>query len=115
MTDEQPREEPDLCDCGRPVWTKGKSGYYDVCDECHDSDTAGGETVGDALGAGVTKSELTDTERTLQRFHSVAVDEMDETPEWLQTAHAAVSMAREHYDRELQFGETDDELTQTND
>lgn len=64
------------------------------------------ETLGDALGPGVTKDTLAETERVLQRFQTVNVEEFDRTEEWIETAHRAVVRALDHYDEEL--GETTD-------
>jgi len=34
-----PPEQPDPCyECGKVFFGKGKSGYYDVCDECAETD-----------------------------------------------------------------------------
>lgn len=62
------------------------------------------ETLGDTLGPGVTKDDLADTERVLERFTAVAVDEFDCQEKWLTTAHSAVTRALEHYDSELGGG-----------
>lgn len=32
-----PPDKPEpCCKCGKAVYEKGKSGYYDVCDDCED-------------------------------------------------------------------------------
>lgn len=59
------------------------------------------QTLGDVLGPGVTKDDLADTERVLQRFEAVAMDEFDGEEEWLTTAHRTVARALEHYDSDL--------------
>lgn len=34
-----PAEQPDEChECGEPVWSKGESGYYDLCDDCYEGE-----------------------------------------------------------------------------
>lgn len=72
-------------------------------DRCtrYDGEDGTVETLGDALGPGVTKDTLAETERVLQRFETVAIDEFGDHPDWLRTAHRAVARALDHYDSEL--------------
>lgn len=78
-------------------------------DRCtrYDGEDGTAETLGDALGPGVTTDDLAEIERVLQRFETVAIDEFDDHPDWLRTAHRAVARALEHYDSELGQNSTD--------
>lgn len=88
--------------CGGPGTPHGDHG--NVIDGSNDNT----ETLGDALGPGVTKDDLAETERVLQRFAAVAVDEFDGEEEWLTTTHRAVARALEHYDTEIGRDGTND-------
>lgn len=62
------------------------------------------ETIGDVVAPTLNDDALADCERVLRRFESVAVDEMDEIPSWLVTAHSVVQNTREHSDEEVDRG-----------
>lgn len=77
------------------------AGTISLSDICDDHLAEQRETIGDVIAPTLNDAALKDTERVLNRFIGVAVDEYDEVPAWLVTAHSVVQNTREYHDREV--------------